>query len=139
MNTRIYNRSVAARTQRTQASTGQKRRKTGQSSHYQVPDDTFGTVRWREEAVDSRGQVTESTTRESLRDDASWFTCESWLPEDNATYGLDEESAWFDDNEEEIVGIVIEPPLPGHSKQKRRSVVSVSVLFAVRGLFLNLQ
>jgi len=133
MNTRLYNLAAAAPSRK--PSTGQKRHKTGHNSHYRVPvDDDFGTIRWREEAVNFCGHVV-TTARESLRDDAYWATCESWLPEDNTDYGLGKESGWFDDDEEECRHIVIEPPLSAPSGQKRRSVVSVGTLFLLKSCF----
>lgn len=59
----------------------------------------------------------------------SWFTGESWLPEDSTEFGLDDESAWFDDDRDGAIHIEIEPPLATAGGKQKRSVVSVSDSF----------
>jgi len=120
MNTRLFNL----------AATSRKRRRPAQASyHDRAPiEEDFGTARWREETIGSRGQVLTTQGRELLRNDTSWSTGESWLPEDSTSFGLEEDSVWFDDDDDRV-GIEIQPPLPAASGQKKRSIVSVSYLF----------
>jgi len=120
MNTRLFNL----------AATSRKRRRAAQTSHHdRAPiEEGFGPVRWREETVSSRKHVLTTSGREPLRNDNSWTTGESWLPEDSTVFGLEEESAWFDDDEDGV-GIEIQPPPPAPSGQKKRSIVSVSYLY----------
>lgn len=120
MNTRSFNL----------AATSRKRRRAAQTSHHdRAPiEEDFGPVRWREETVSSRKHVLTTSGREYLRNDNSWSVGESWLPEDNAAFGLEEESVWFDDDEEGVC-IDLQPPLPAPSGKKKRSIVSVSYLF----------
>ena len=132
MNTRLLNLAAAGRTSRTQGTSGHKRRRTTQTSHHDraIIEDAFDTVRCRDETLDSRKRLQTIADRESLPND-TWSVGESWLPEDSTEFGLDDESAWFDDDEDGIVHIEIEPPLPTASG-KKRSVVSVSLFFHPR-------
>ena len=120
MNTRLFNLAAG----------GHKRRRTTPASyHDKAPiEEDFGTIRWREETVSSRGQVQTTMQRKSLCNDKSWSMGESWLPEDSTEFGLEEESAWFDDDNDGIC-IEIQPPFPAPGGQNKRSIVSVSHSF----------
>ena len=124
MNTRLFNRAVT---------TGRKRlRPTRASYHERAPiEEDFGAVRYREETVSSRGQVLTTNGRKYLPNDNSWTAGESWLPEDSTAFGLEEESAWFDDDEDGI-SIEIHPPFAAPSGRTTRSVVLVSYLLRLR-------
>ena len=121
MNTRLFNLSA----------TGRKRHHAAHVSyHDRAPiEEDFDTVRYREERLGSQRQIL-TTGREYLRNDDSWTTSESWLPEDSTAFGLEEESAWFDDDEDGVC-IDIQPPLPAPSGQKKRSIISVSDMLSL--------
>jgi len=136
MNTRLFNLAAAARITRSRGSSDQKRRRTTQNSRHEraQTEDEFDTVRWREESLNSRKRVVTTTEREAVRDD-TWSASNSWLPEDSTEFGLDAESAWFDEDQDGSVFIEIQPPLPAAGK--KRSVVSVSGLFHPRQFTSN--
>lgn len=133
MNTRLFNLTTSARTARTQGASEPKRRRTTQShQHHRAPiEEEFDTVRWREETHNSRKRVVTATND-------TWSNTNSWLPEDNTEFGLDEESAWLDEDGDGNVFIEIQPPLPASGGKNKRSVVSVSASFRLRSLYLTL-
>ena len=124
MNTRRFNLAATAR-----STSGHKRRRTTQTSHHErAPiDDDFDTIRWRDETLDSRKRVLTTTTERESSTNDTWSSGDSWLPEDSTEFGLDDEPAWFDDDEDGTVHIEIEPPLQTAGGNKKRSIVSVSV------------
>jgi len=123
MNTRLFNL----------AASGHKHRRTAPTLYRdKAPiEEDFGTIRWREETVSSRGQVQTTKQRESLYSDKTWSTGESWLPEDSTEFGLEEEEVWFDNDDNGICN-EIQLPLPIPGGQNKRSIVSVSHLFQQR-------
>lgn len=133
MNTRLFNLTASACTARMQGASEPKRRRTTQShQHHRAPiEEEFDTVRWREETPNSRKWVVTATND-------TWSNTDSWLPEDNTEFGLDEESAWLDEDGDGSVFIEIQPPLPTSGGKNKRSVISVSVSFHLESLYLTL-
>ena len=128
MNTRRFNQGANARLK-----APNKRRKTG-AYHDSIPvdDDDFATVSVREETVGSR-KLVRVTERITQRSSTSWSSSDAWLPEDNTDFGLQQEDAWFDDEEELPQAdstITLGPDVP-----KKRSLVSVSAIFIILQLF----